>query len=601
MDRFDTSRDPRFKRAPRNLRRVNVDQRFAHMFNDKRFVETSSVDARGQKLRRNTARLKLQDFYELAHAGQDNKVSDTHNKTNHENILEAHDDSKQEDDETEEISEADDVDEEEDELEETLDEDSTAWQRQQADLPSGDATRRLAVLGCDWDHHISAADIMVMFHTYLNSKEARKGSQAIRSGLVQKVAIYPSDYGLEQLKREAEDGPLFLSSKAKKSVRSDNVLDEESIQQESLRLYQLERTKYYWALVELDSADTASWLYDQMDGLEADGICPGTLDLRFVPEDLSLPHKPTSQVTELPKKFQGPAMLRSATGHTKVQCTWDETPLQRRKDLMRKKFTPKELEDMDMKAYLATSSEDEDAAVETVQTLRALVADSALGEMAEADGGTSSEEISTKRAVRDNNPKASNSAGAMEATFSIRATELEEQLSDRVQKKGTTVHMLDAPSQSAWDKYLEKRKQKRSERKQKAREEKAKLRDEDSARFTNKLTKSHRNLNKSDLQGSDLADLELLATSSSAVTQFVDGRGFNLRGPQRRAHSKGLAADEASDAFNVNVDDPRISQVFSSADFEIDPTHPEFRKSDGMQEVLKKKRHYKASKKHRPA
>lgn len=33
----------------------------------------------------------------------------------------------------------------------------------------------------------------------------------------------------------------------------------------------MNRTKYSWALVECDSVSTAAWLYDQMDGLEADG------------------------------------------------------------------------------------------------------------------------------------------------------------------------------------------------------------------------------------------------------------------------------------------------------------------------------------------
>ena len=63
---------------------------------------------------------------------------------------------------------------------------------------------------------------------------------------------------------------------------------------------------------------TASWLYDQMDGLEADGVCPGSLDLRFVPEFVSSPHEASSVATELPQKFAGPSMLRSATGHTKA-------------------------------------------------------------------------------------------------------------------------------------------------------------------------------------------------------------------------------------------------------------------------------------------
>lgn len=66
MDRFDTSKDPRFKRAPRHVRRVQVDGRFARMFKDKQFVETPKVDARGQPLRRNAGKQKLQEFYELA-------------------------------------------------------------------------------------------------------------------------------------------------------------------------------------------------------------------------------------------------------------------------------------------------------------------------------------------------------------------------------------------------------------------------------------------------------------------------------------------------------------------------------------------------------
>ena len=66
MDRFDTSKDPRFKRAPRHVRRVQVDGRFARMFKDKQFVETPQVDSRGQRLSRKTGKQKLQEFYDLA-------------------------------------------------------------------------------------------------------------------------------------------------------------------------------------------------------------------------------------------------------------------------------------------------------------------------------------------------------------------------------------------------------------------------------------------------------------------------------------------------------------------------------------------------------
>merc|ERR1712008_451833 len=46
-------------------------------------------------------------------------------------------------------------------------------------------------------------------------------------------------------------------------------------------------------------------------------------------------------------------------------------------------------------------------------------------------------------------------------------------------------------------------------------------------------------------------------------------------------------------SFKLDVNDARIAKVFSSVDFEIDPTNPRFRQSEGMQEVLRKKRHQK--------
>ena len=43
-----------------------MDGRFARMFKDQQFVETPKVDARGQPLRRDAGKQKLQEFYELA-------------------------------------------------------------------------------------------------------------------------------------------------------------------------------------------------------------------------------------------------------------------------------------------------------------------------------------------------------------------------------------------------------------------------------------------------------------------------------------------------------------------------------------------------------
>lgn len=55
---------------------------------------------------------------------------------------------------------------------------------------------------------------------------------------------------------------------------------------ESLRIYQLNRLKYYYAIAVCDSAETANALYKACDGLEYE-CSSNKLDLRFVPEDMT--------------------------------------------------------------------------------------------------------------------------------------------------------------------------------------------------------------------------------------------------------------------------------------------------------------------------
>jgi len=507
------------------VRRVQVDGRFARMFKEQQFVETPQVDARGQPLKRSTGKEKLQEFYELA--GVEGAAIAPENSENEE--VEGEDVEEEELDESEEE-------------EEQIDEETV-----KEDIPQGDATRRFAVMGCDWDH-VSAGDLLVMFRTYL-----QKAKKVRQSGSVDKISVFPSDYGLQQLEREAKEGPLLDASRR-------GLDEDEAAQQEALRKYQMNRTKYYWALVECNSVSTASWLYDQMDGLEADGVCPASLDLRFVPDDLEPPHEATSVATELPTKFAGPQMLRSATGHTKVKCTWDEPPVQRRKDLMKKRFTPQELAEMDLQAYLDSDSDDEQQGAED---LKALVAGSDSEGFFDESGSEMEKEHKSKK-----------TEGDMEATFSVKASQLEDKLSARAKEEGQGVHTLQQQTQSTWEKYLEKRKQKKRERKLKAKEDKEKL----------KKMKDHDAKGLGPLPEDDAEELDLLMEDSKGPDS-----GFNLRGPQRKAHDHGLRTDDL-DHFKMNVNDSRISKVFNSADFEIDPTNPEFRKSEGMLEVLKEKR-----------
>lgn len=250
-------------------------------------------------------------------------------------------------------------------------------------------------------------------------------------------------------------------------------------------------------------------------------------------------------------------MLRSAAGHTKVKCTWDEAPVQRRKDLMKKRFTPQELAEMDLQAYLDSESDD---AQEGAEDLKALVA------------GSDSEGFFDEGSEAEGEKRKPKNEGDMEATFSVKAGMLEDKLSARAKQEGLGVHTLQQQPQSAWEKYLEKRKQKKRERKQKAKEDREKL----------KKMKDDDAKGLGPQEEDRPEELDLLMEDSKE-------RGFNLRGPQRKAHDHGPNPDEL-DHFKMNVNDSRISKVFNSADFEIDPTNPEFRKSEGMLEVLKEKR-----------
>jgi len=630
--RFDTSKDPRFRRIPGHVRRVEVDKRFAHMFHDKRFVETPTVDAQGRRLRRDAGRQKLREFYALAadqsEGGKNSRSSETppavcaKEKTSkakakakasagsdaaervelpkRRKARRGKADAEDEDDgadqgdvvdeaagPAEEEEEADedgavdaededaDGEAEEEESEEdddgeddAIEPDPTIWEGQDADAEHGDATKRLAVMGCDWEH-VSADDLMVMFRTYLTSKEAVKGSVLAKTGTVERIAVYPSDYGLAQLAKEAVEGPQLgpVETGAHPAHGFGGEDDEEARHAEVIRRYQLKRTRFYYAVVECDSVATASWLYDQMDGIEADGVCPGTLDLRFMPDGVAPPHKPTSEASEMPKKYKAPAPLRSAVGHTRVKCTWDEAPAQRKRDLMRKKYSEEDAKDNDLKAYLASSSSEGEGDAEA---LKALVGrDGSDDDFFNHDDGSSDEDAKGKEVM-----------GNMEATFSLKGEELEEKLTERIKEQSAAkkkgIKTLDAEKpKSVWESYLERKKTKRADRRKEAKDQ-------------NDARKAARG--DPDAEDGGRGDLELIAQEEE------DARGFNMRGKKRLARNRAEAASaqEAGEGeFQVNVDDPRIAQVFQSPDFAIDPTNPEFRRTQGMSAVLKRKRQAK--------
>lgn len=244
--------------------------------------------------------------------------------------------------ETSSEEEDDDDDYDEDDLARKQIEIEHSWREMDKDAPRGDkVTRRLAVCNMDWDR-LKAKDLLALFNSFKP-----------KGGIVFSVKIYPSEYGKEKLKEEELHGPTEL-----KNI-SEDVVEDHLLYKEKLREYQFKRLKYYYAVVECDSPETAGKIYEECDGLEFETSC-SFVDLRFIPDDEQFGDEPKDSAVDVdlsvyePKFFTSAAMVTS-----KVELTWDETD-QERVTTLNRPFKKNEVLDMDFKAYLASSSEEEE-------------------------------------------------------------------------------------------------------------------------------------------------------------------------------------------------------------------------------------------------
>ena len=181
-----------------------------------------------------------------------------------------------------------------------------AWSDESSDAKLvDDSSRRLALLNYDWSK-IHAGDLMITFSSFLPE-----------GGQLKKVAVYPSDFGIQRMKQEELEGPgdIFRPEEAKNLKKtSENASkkkkgeaeapekkpskikkQKETIQwtvnaeeQESaldlakLRRYERERLKYYYAVLFFDCGSTADAVYEACNGfeLEKTGIKIGKLLLK---------------------------------------------------------------------------------------------------------------------------------------------------------------------------------------------------------------------------------------------------------------------------------------------------------------------------------
>jgi len=74
--------------------------------------------------------------------------------------------------------------------------------------------RRIAVTNLDWDN-ISATDLFVLFQSFIHNQN--------KGGSIEKVEVFPSLFGLEQMKKDTTYGPpkeMFSHARKKRHRRT---------------------------------------------------------------------------------------------------------------------------------------------------------------------------------------------------------------------------------------------------------------------------------------------------------------------------------------------------------------------------------------------
>ncbi|XP_055545339.1 ESF1 homolog [Wyeomyia smithii] len=657
--------DPRFKGIPRTEKKVKIDKRFRSMFDDEKFNVKHTVDKYGRKVKQSDSE-ELRKYYELGSSDEeeDEAKEETKSKADGDDESASDSDSLELDDEEKAMSMTDKMKSKLEDLEidyargegaiatdSSSDDDSEGeelgddevfiehvWGELDADADrTDDSTRRLALCNVDWDR-IRAVDIMVMLSSFLP-----------RGTTILSVTIYPSEFGRERMKEEEERGPQELTAQqSDDSDSSDEELNEDEKKEkevERLREYQLNRLKYFYAVIECDSVETADKLYKECDGVEYESTA-NKIDLRFIPDEMEFEDEPKERCTELPEvgKYEPRIFTTTALNQAKVELTWDEN------DVERKEFNEKvragkidELSTADLQKYVACSSSSEDDGEE--------LSDGSIQSSAESENerpkkSKKQDMIAKYKAllgdIHEQEEKEKNEKVEMEFSWKVNADEDHEQNpddeaeSEKPKKKADNVN--------PFEKILEKTKEKKKRRKElKKKKKRGELNNDGEAQeessdddlpygvdlndpffasaFDEKefdLKKPSKKEKKKKHADEEDSEDESEAARKRAELDLIMGDDedekshFNLKKIQEneidlKSVSKSKRKrilkktkkqieeqrlqrqNEAGDGFEIDVDDDRFKAVYEKPEFNIDPTNPSFKKTKAMEKLIEEK------------
>ncbi|KAL2121144.1 hypothetical protein VTJ04DRAFT_5171 [Mycothermus thermophilus] len=633
---FET--DPRFQLPSKKKVKTKLDKRFSRVLKDEDFIATAKVDRYGRKLKTDSKKKALQRLYEDEEEGDIEVEDDDIVRRELEKADKAYDPardggfSSSESDSSSSSSDDESDSEEEQEPEDEVEESRPGirLKREKEEIEVGEITNRFAVVNIDWDH-IKSVDLLALFSSFVPS-----------GGRIEKVSIYPSEFGKERMRREETEGPppeIFKkkkdsddeddsdddsssssSSDSDESEDSDEEIkrellkegDDQDFDSDALRTYQLDRLRYYYAVVVCSDKNTAQKIYEATDGTEYLSSS-NFLDLRFIPDDVTFDDEPRDEADTVPPGYKPIEFVTDALQHSKVKLTWDMHPDElSRKESIHKAFTGSraDIAENDLRAYLASDSDsDEDDEVVNGENGEQLSKKELQRRKLRAALGLSDEPDSSK-------PSKDAPVGEMEITFTPA-------LSGKPEKK--------EEEETTIEKYKRKERERKERRKAKALAKKqgldpdAVLEQQDQAQepvedlgfddpfFTTEPVKPSKSaLRKEERMrkraarekeeaenAAQKAQLELLMADENGGADHLDhfdmreiAKAEKLKGKKKKKGKKGLQEDRGGlqQDFQMDVNDPRFKAVFENHEFAIDPSNPKFKATEGMKKVLEEGR-----------
>lgn len=460
------------------------------------------------------------------------------------------------------------------------DEESGSEEEVEEKPEEGDPSSTFAVVNLDWDN-VRAVDLMATFASFVP-----------KGGSIRSVAIYPSEFGKEQMQKEEVEGPpkeLFRSKKkTSKDLDSDSDDDldltnkedlekaarklyeeddgEQDYDSKALRRYQLQRLRYFYAVVQCDSVETAQNIYNNCDGSEYESTA-NVFDLRYVPQGMDFDESDIKdKCTKIPASYRPDStFVTDALQHSKVKLTWDETPKERL-TLSSRLFSQKEIDDMDFKAYLASDSDGSDNENDQLKDKYK----SLLG--GKFTFGKDDEEDDVD----------------MEITFNPGLDESKPEPPKKQEEEEEEESTIAA--------YKRKEKERRARRQEKfnskVEEEKEKEKEKSEEKPGKKKNKKHQ---KTAADEKSKAQLELLLLDEENDNNADHFSMRDIVKAEKQKSKKGKKGKKnfddtlVQDSFTPDLNDPRFKEVFENHEYAIDPTSSEFKKTETMKEILKER------------